>query len=341
VAKEISFSSYNPDHVVDTLGRVFKSKVVSNGAEMTVKVPASFGDGFIGGIDFKDGLAMLVFNCRFKEDIVLKYDSAAFQPLRLIFCVENEFIHAIKDDRIQYQINYLLGSMVSGTRRNEQVFHLPAEKQIYYYSIEIDRKRYNQKIGKTILNSLPDELKEVFSDVESQRAFLYQSNYSLSIAECIQNIRQTEHSGLVRRVFIESQTLEILAMHIKQYMDDLEPSKKQSILRKKDIELIIAARNSLVANLINPPTIKELARLTATNEDKLKKGFRHLYNTSINKLLQDQRLSKAKLLIAEKQYPIKTIAEMVGYKHAGHFTSKFKTKYGVLPKDYLKTIEWE
>jgi AraC-like DNA-binding protein len=54
--------------------------------------------------------------------------------------------------------------------------------------------------------------------------------------------------------------------------------------------------------------------------------------------LQNERLSKAKLLIAEEAYPIKEIARMVGYKHSGHFTAKFKKKFGVLPREYIKAM---
>ena len=39
--------------------------------------------------------------------------------------------------------------------------------------------------------------------------------------------------------------------------------------------------------------------MMGTNENKLKAGFRLLYDKSINKLLQDESLSKAKLLMAE------------------------------------------
>jgi AraC family transcriptional regulator, transcriptional activator of the genes for pyochelin and ferripyochelin receptors len=252
--------------------------------------------------------------------------------------VESDFKHVIKADRMQYQLTNLLGSMVSGSKRNEQVFLIPAEKTVYYYCIEIDRKKYHRKLTGALISTLPKELQDVFLDFEGARPFLYQGHYSLTIAQCIQNIRKSEYQGLVRRVYLESQTLEIMAMQVKQFIDDLEPSKKQSVLRKRDMELIIEARNRLLANLIDPPTIKELAKLTGTNENKLKKGFRLLYNTSINKLLQNERLSKAKLLIAEESYPIREVARMVGYRHSGHFTSKFKKRFGVLPKEYIKAM---
>ncbi len=336
--KEIIINSFNPHKVIRLLSQELKAKINDTHAELRIDVPKAFGTGHIGGIDFKDGLGILFFNCELKKDLALRYVTTEHQPLRLIFCQENDLTHIIREDRMHYQLNGLLGSMVSGSLLNEQVFLLPANKKVCYISIEIDRKKYLPKIAKAVL-TLPEELREVFHDIECQRPFLYQGMYSLTIAECIQNINFTEHQGLVRRAYLESKVLEILAMQVKQYLDDQAPSKLQTILRKRDMELIIEARKIIVSNLENPPTISELARQIGTNENKLKSGFRKLYSSSIYQFLQDKRMEKAKLLIAEDKYPVKEIAKLVGYKHAGHFTSKFKDKFGMLPKDYLKSLK--
>jgi AraC-like DNA-binding protein len=334
---EVVLDSYNVDSVVTGFAGFFGTKVIDERSERKLEIPRAHGKGVIRAVDFRDGLSMLIFDCFLRKDLKIRYRTKDLQPLRLIFCVRNDFKHIIQADRMQYQLTNLLGSMVSGTRQNDQVFLIPAEKEIHYYCIEIDRKRYNQKVGNTI-STLPVELRDVFSDTEGVRPFLYQGHFSLTIAQCIQNMSTTVYQGLVKRIYMESQTLEIMAMQVKQYIDDLAPSTRQSVLRKRDMELIIEARNRLLADLINPPTIRELAHLTGTNENKLKKGFRILYNTSINKLLQNERLSKAKLLIAEQSYPIREIARMVGYRHSGHFTAKFKKRFGCLPKDYIKSM---
>jgi AraC family transcriptional regulator, transcriptional activator of the genes for pyochelin and ferripyochelin receptors len=337
MSHEITFTGYDVSSVVTGYADHFNTKAAGEKMSAVINIPQKHGQGDITLMDFTNGLSMTVFRCHLKKDLVIKYDCKHNQPLRLIFCIENDLKHIIKGDRMQYELTYLLGSMVCGTCSHEQVFMIPADKPVYFYCIEIDRKAYNGKIAHSI-GTLPAELAEVFNDVDGTRPFLYQGHYSLTIAQCIQNIHKNEYRGLVRRIYLESQTLEILAMQIKQYIDDLTPSRKQSVLRKKDMELIIEARNRLLADLIKPPTIKELAMLTGTNENKLKKGFRLLYNTSINKLLQNARLSKAKLLIAERAYPIKEIARMVGYKHSGHFTAKFKKKFGVLPREYIRSM---
>lgn len=337
MAEEIVINSHDVLEIISILSSHFKSKIVNEDSELIVNIPESEGSGYISSFDFCNGVGIVMFNCKFKKGIDLKLNGKGFIPLRLIFCLENDFKHIIKRDGLQYQLTNLSGSIVAGTTKNEQLFLIPPNKQVYFYIIEIDRKKYLSKI-KSSVGYLPKELKEVFEDVKSTRSFLYQGHYSLSIAQSIQNIKHNKYKGLVRRIYMESQTLEILAMQIKQFIDDLEPGAKQVVLRKKDMELIIDARNRLLSNLIDPPSIKELAMYVGLNETKLKKGFMLMYKTTINKLLQNERLSKAKLLIAEEIYPIKDIAKMVGYKHSGHFTSKFKKQFGVLPKNYIKAM---
>lgn len=337
MVNEIVFQSHAASEIMSGFAAYFKTKTQDDKAGISISIPAVYGEGFINMLDFRNGMTMFSFCGALRKDLVIRFRYHAPPPLRMIFCVQNDLKHLIRGDRIQYQLTDLLGSLVCGTSGNEQIFFLPGEKSVNYYCIEIDRERYNAVLGES-LSTLPPDLREAFSDVRGKQSFLYQGNYSLTIAQGIQNIKSTSYTGLVKRVFVEAQTLEIMAMQIKQFIDDREPSNRQSVLRKRDMELIIEARNRLLADLIKPPTVKELAQLTGTNENKLKKGFRLLYNTSINKLLQNERLSKAKLLIAEESYPIKEIARMVGYRHCGHFTSKFKKKFGVLPKEYIKSM---
>jgi hypothetical protein len=232
--QEIVVTSEDVLETISMLSDHFRVKIVNEHSELIVNIPESEGSGYISSFDFRTGLGIVMFNCKFKKDVELKLNGKGFIPLRLIFCLENDFKHIIKRDGLQYQLTNLLGSIVAGTTKNEQLFMIPANRQVYFYIIEIDRKKYLSQI-KSSVGYLPKELREVFEDVKSTRPFLYQGHYSLSIAQSIQNIKHNNYKGLVRRIYMESQTLEILAMQIKQFIDDLEPSTKQVVLRKKDI----------------------------------------------------------------------------------------------------------
>ena len=96
------------------------------------------------------------------------------------------------------------------------------------------------------------------------------------------------------------------------------------------------AKEYLLKSCVTPPSIQELAHLCGTNESKLKKVFKQVYNTTIYGYIQKLRLEKANLLLKDKLLNIGEISKEVGYKHQGHFSKLFFENYGVYPKDLLK-----
>ena len=111
-----------------------------------------------------------------------------------------------------------------------------------------------------------------------------------------------------------------------EYMDENE-------FTPEEIEIASHAKQIVLQNYKNPPTIKELAHLCATNDFKLKKYFKKVHKMTIYGYVQKLRLEKANLLLREKLLSVKEIATEVGYKHQGHFSAIFFKTYGVYPKD--------
>ena len=104
-------------------------------------------------------------------------------------------------------------------------------------------------------------------------------------------------------------------------------------LKEEDISLALKAKEYLLQNFVDTPTISELAHLCATNESKLKKAFKNVYKTTIYKYIQKLRLNHANMLLKEENLSIKEIAKKVGYSHQGHFSKLFYGYFGVLPKE--------
>lgn len=102
-------------------------------------------------------------------------------------------------------------------------------------------------------------------------------------------------------------------------------------ISKENLILAQRAKAILLQNFIHPPTIKELAHLCATNESKLKKVFKLVYNTTLHTYVQKLRLAQANLLLKEESLTIGEIAKRVGYKHQGYFSKLFYKSYGVYP----------
>jgi len=104
---------------------------------------------------------------------------------------------------------------------------------------------------------------------------------------------------------------------------------------EEDLVLAQRAKAILLENFVSPPTIQILAHLCATNESKLKKIFKQVYQITLHSYVQKLRLEKANYLLKEEPLTIGEIAKKVGYKHQGYFSKLFFKAYGVYPRELI------
>ena len=137
--------------------------------------------------------------------------------------------------------------------------------------------------------------------------------------------------SLMKSIKTEHKVMEFLIHRL-----GLIDSNKKTIATQEELEIANKAKAILVQNLQEPPTIKQLARKCATNEFKLKKYFKKVFQITIYSYIQKMRLEEANLLLRDNFLNIGEIAQKVGYKHQGNFSALFYKTYGVYPKDLLK-----
>ena len=139
------------------------------------------------------------------------------------------------------------------------------------------------------------------------------------------------YEGKMREIFTESKILEIIYRSF-----DAKRAKKERDLGLDAVNKLNKAREILLTDLQNPPSIKELARLCATNEFSLKKEFKEHFGVTIYGMLADERLRLARGLLAQNDVSVKEAAQAVGYSSFGHFSKIFKVKFGVFPFELVK-----
>lgn len=333
---QLKFSNTQPQELVKQLAKQLDVATQDDCIESNLELTTPLGEGKITGYNFSGGLGILVLYCTLKEDweLIIKQKQPALQ---FNFCMSGNVRHFLQNNELQYQLLPLQGSITANIGGHTEHIFLPAHTEHIFTHLVINRAEYLKRID-CLVEEMPTELATVFKDVEGKKAFLYQSNYSLSIAEVIKRILNDKNEGMVRSALIESKTLELLSKQIKQFDDDLKLPEKQVVLREYDVVKIEAAKDILIANLQAPPTIEELARLTGVNRQKLKSGFKLVFDKTINGYLREYRLEKAAIMLMSGKSVVETASE-VGYVNQSHFARLFKEKYGVLPKDYTKKIQ--
>lgn len=102
-------------------------------------------------------------------------------------------------------------------------------------------------------------------------------------------------------------------------------------LKPSDIECIYQARDILMGNLDNPPSLLALAHQVGLNDYKLKQGFRQVFGTTTFGYLHTQRMERARLLLESSTMNVTQVAQAVGYTNISQFAAAFRKQFGVNP----------
>ncbi|QNL51989.1 helix-turn-helix transcriptional regulator [Olivibacter sp. SDN3] len=137
--------------------------------------------------------------------------------------------------------------------------------------------------------------------------------------------------GELRNIYLQAKAMELLVLQCTQMDEKRFLKGKQIKLSPDDIAKIYAARDILVENMQDPPSLTQLARLVGINDFKLKAGFKAEFSNSVFGYLNDLRLAIAKKNLLQHNKSLTEIAYETGYSSLAHFSNAFKKKYGLSP----------
>lgn len=137
-----------------------------------------------------------------------------------------------------------------------------------------------------------------------------------------------------RNLFFRAKVMEILSLYFSREEDD-SGEKCPFLHDEANVARIREAKQIILSNIIDPPGLKELAKLVGLNEYQLKVGFKNIYGTTVYKYLTDYRMDQARRMLDSGSYLVNEAAAEVGYSNPSHFIAAFKKKYGFTPKKYV------
>ena len=215
-----------------------------------------------------------------------------------------------------------------------------------YCNIDADPNRQFIEIciKKDLLDSLLPETKlskEIFKFFETTKTgkdiSIKKTNFKTqALAKDIFNSPYT--SGL-DKLYMEAKTLELIHTELNNLFKE---DKKTPVVKlsSKDKEAIYYAKEILSERMDNPPSIVELSKSVAINELKLKTGFHKFFNETPYNISLEYRLQEAKKLLETSEYNVNEIALKVGYKYVQSFSNAFIKRFGIRPKDVMKSRKY-
>ena len=330
----ITLNSSSFSEVMHELAEGLSAELRQHNDEATIELPAAVGQGTIRAVRFHSGLSLLRLRVQLEESLFLHMVQTNHHPLRLLLCEAGSLTHSVDARHIQYRMTATDCSIAACSGDVDQIFHLPAHQAVSLYIIEIDRQHYVQRIRQSD-GAVHSRIKEVFADTEAQFPFLYHSYYSHAAALVLTQLdRGQQYEGMMKDIFLEAKVLELLSLTIHQFSTDQQDDPDRITLREADVNQLLAARQYIETNYIDPPSLQELAWQVGINEFKLKKGYKQLFHSTVYEHVREERMNHAKTLIADGQQDIGEIVRTVGYTNTSHFSARFREMFGLSPKKF-------
>ncbi|MUL37896.1 helix-turn-helix transcriptional regulator [Gloeocapsopsis dulcis] len=201
--------------------------------------------------------------------------------------------------------------------------------------LEIEPQQFFQGFGKEELEQLPIYLRQALIGDQVQ-PYYHQGKITSQMRRVLHAILQCPHTGLMKQMCLESKAVELITLHFQQFQEQEVHDCNLTVKSLSDIEKIYQAKEILLSNLENPPSLMELARRVGLNDFKLKRGFRQVFGTSAFKYLHDYRLEKARQLLVSGEMNVEEVAFKVGFNSRSYFALAFRNKFGLNPKQYFQ-----
>ncbi len=181
--------------------------------------------------------------------------------------------------------------------------------------------------------SLPTPLQALINENSPPRFHFTVGEITPAMFVLLQQILKPPSQGMMKRMYLEGKVLELLALQLNQFLHNEKAIRAVVKLRPIDIEKVYHARDIIISQAENPPSLLKIAELVGLGDHKLRYSFRKVFGTTLFGYLHDYRMEQAKIMLSGTQMQVAEVANAVGYSHLGYFAKAFKKKFGISPKE--------
>jgi AraC-like DNA-binding protein len=142
----------------------------------------------------------------------------------------------------------------------------------------------------------------------------------------VDSLFNIQYQGKTKMMFFRSQITTLLS----HFFGQLAGLKTMKINPQERNQLDLA-KDILLNNIDNPPSLTELSKKIGLNTFRLKKDFKAYFGVPVFKYLQNERLNLAHKMIRNQDATVQEAAWHVGYESLSSFSNAFEKKFGYRP----------
>ena len=319
------FSVSNQQEFYNELQKKIGTDYYFDGFESYIKIHPRIGKGKIHSFQFDSGLELQIQEYFPQEPIVLATEiKYSYLGVCWVICGYSNYIIQDQDFLLKPQQSVIFhGNDIRG------VFEMNANHKVAFVGLSLARYLTQPTLIQQ-REQLPINLRRSIDN--NKRGFFWQDNLTTpEMNVTLYQILNCPYQGLTRKIYLESKATELLALSFNDLEKNDTKNTKNYQPKKDEIDRLHYAKEILINNLDQPPTINSLAKQVGLNEYKLKQGFHFVFDTTVFGYLHDYRMARSRLFLKSGTMNVTEVAKAVGYTNLSHFAAAFRKKYGVNP----------
>ncbi len=249
--------------------------------------------------------------------------------IQLFFCSSYECKIAFNMEHCA--INLTEGNSSLVYFKDEQMdilFNLPPNSELFaiFISIEYFHSLFSND-GNFLFN---------FNSFKIGKPIIEPKEISTTLKIILTQLITKQTNENLRPIFIKGKVFELLSYYFSTQSND-EVDHCPYIVNEETVTKIKLAKQLIIEEMNNPPSLPDLAKKVGLNIKKLKTDFKDFYGVPVFTFLLNHKMELAKKLLQEQQLNVNEIAVYLGYSTSSHFIAAFKRKYKITPKQFSKS----
>ena len=176
---------------------------------------------------------------------------------------------------------------------------------------------------------------QFLKDENINQKYYYENKISNPIFLVLNEIKRFDENSSTKNLFLKAKIYELFS-HLYNRNRDLNIEQCPFLTNEENFKKIKRAKDIIIKNMTDPPSLVELSEEINLSLKKLKEGFKKIYGKPVYQFLIEYKMELAKKLLSENDYNVNEVSLKLGYSTASHFITAFKNKYGLTPKNFKK-----
>lgn len=215
--------------------------------------------------------------------------------------------------------------------QKELPLHLELAPNSWVISLLVSIKKFH-----ALFSSEADYI-PFLSNENKDKKYYNDGNISPSMAIVLSQLFHYNLHPSIKNLYYKGKGYELLSLYFNR-TEDPDAEQCPFLIDEDNVLKIRKAKDIIIANMAEPPSLQELSDQIGLNLKKLKMGFKQIYGDSVYSFLFDYKMEFARKLLEEGTHNVNEVGLKIGYSTASHFIAAFKKKFATTPKKYLMSI---